>query len=96
MTNERKQYLEHQTKEFADVDGKRWCVRIEQGGGRRGVTPGDPPIARLIFRALGDLQEDEVVAPGEVDNWDLASYDDNQLRALLAEAQIRATYRRSE
>ena len=90
------QYLEHQTKEFHDVDGRRWCVRIEQGGGRPGAAADDPPIARLIFHDPDNAEGDELAAPGTAGNWDLASYDEPRLRALLSEAQTRAKYPRSE
>jgi hypothetical protein len=89
------QYLEHQTHEFHDTAGRRWLVRIEQGGGRSGHD-GGPPIAQLIFTPADDPEADEIATAGDDDNWDLSSHTDDRLRSLLVQAQAHANYPRSE
>jgi hypothetical protein len=89
------QFLEHQTREFHDSAGRRWRVRIEQGGGRSG-DDGGPPIAQLIFTPADDEQADEIATTGDADNWDLSSCTDERLSSLLVQAQAHASYPRSE
>lgn len=95
MTPRTNQYLEDQTRQFPDSAGRRWRVRIEQGGGRAGSGNG-PPVAELIFQPADDSHADEIATRGDGDNWDLSSYRDERLRTLLSQAQTHANYPRSE
>ena len=96
MRDARHEYLDDQTKDFRDTDGARWRVRIEQGGGEAGVAHGDPPVAVLIFRPVADDHAPELAIRGDVDRWNLSSYSDADLRALLSQAQTHASGQMSE
>ena len=96
MSDARHEFLDDQTKDFRDTDGSRWRARIEQDGGEAGGAYGDPPVAVLIFRSLSDDRAPELAIKGEVDRWNLSSYSDADLRALLAQAQTHASGQMSE
>ena len=96
MTPARDEFLPDQSRDFRDRDGRLWRVRIEQGGGSRNATADQPPVARLILRAIDDDSFVELSVAGDAGQWDLTSYSDRRLRALLAEAQAHAAESRAE
>lgn len=85
------EFLDDQSRDFHDTDGTAWRVRIEQGGGRQGHNSDAAPAAVLVFRALNADKRNELPITGDVGQWDLASYSEPRLRALLARAQTHAT-----
>jgi hypothetical protein len=90
------EYLADQARDFRDTDGRPWRVRIEQGGGTPDVVADAAPIAMLILHALDTDASPELSIAGDVGRWNLTSYSDGRLRALLAEAQAHATESRAE
>lgn len=91
MSPRTNEFLDDQWRVFHDTDGTAWRVRIEQGGGARSAVADAAPVAMLNFRALDSDQHIELAIAGDVGNWDLATYPEHTLRALLAEAQAHAT-----
>jgi hypothetical protein len=90
MKRQANEFLDDQSRDFHDTHGMSWRVRIEQGGGRRGQNSDAAPAAVLVFRALNADQRTELPITGDIDQWDLASYSEPRLRALLAQAQTHA------
>ncbi|HXT17464.1 MAG TPA: hypothetical protein VN706_17620 [Gemmatimonadaceae bacterium] len=88
--NEKQQYVEDQTREFHDAGGNIWSARIVQGGGGPANTTDGPPIARILFQRVGSVEKASATVkdPG---SWDLASYSEEHLRALLDAAKPRST-----
>jgi len=85
MSPRRNQFLDDQSRDFRDNDGKPWRVRIEQGGGTPGVADA-APVPVLIFRALDADAGLEVSIRGDLGKWELPSYSEARLRLLLAAA----------
>ena len=81
------EYLAHQTREFHAADGSAWRVRIEQGGGKAAADSRDPPVAALIFRPATDDAAAELSAAEPGGKWDLSSYSDAELQAVLHRAR---------
>lgn len=81
------EYLAHQTREFRAADGSAWRVRIEQGGGAAASGSGDPPVAALIFHPANDGAAAELSAAEPGGQWDLSSYTDAELQAVLDRAR---------
>jgi hypothetical protein len=81
------EYLAHQTREFHAADGSAWRVRIEQGGGKPAADSRDPPVAALIFRPATDDAAAELAAAEPGGKWDLSSYSDAELQAVLDRAR---------
>jgi hypothetical protein len=81
------EYLAHQTREFHAADGSAWRVRIEQGGGKAAADSRDPPVAALIFRPATDDAVAELSAAESGGQWDLSSYSDAELQAVLDRAR---------
>ncbi len=92
----RNEFLADQGRNFRDIDGRTWHVRIEQGGGRPDVIAESAPVPVLILGAMGTDASVELSIAGDVGQWDLASYSDDRLRSLLAEAQAHAAESRAE
>ena len=90
MTHRVNQFLDDQSRVFADSDGRAWAVRIEQGGGTPSLTADSAPVPVLIFRALDAEAPLEVSIAGDVGEWELTEYSERRLRALLGAAQVHA------
>jgi len=90
MKRQANEFLDDQSRDFHDTHGMSWRVRIEQGGGRQGDNSDAAPAAVLVFQASNADHRNELPIAGDVDQWDLASYSEPRLRALLARAQTHA------
>ena len=96
VTPGRHEFLADQGRNFRDTDGRLWHVRIEQGGGRPDVIAESAPVPVLILDTMDTDASVELSIAGDVGQWDLASYSEDRLRSLVAEAQAHAAESRAE